>query len=247
MHEPILSPRLAAAAGMVRKGGEICDVGTDHALLPCRLYLDGERKLTAADINEGPLLSAKQTVMHYIGKEDAVRLVLSDGLEKIDYADDVIIAGMGGELIARIVLGCRFLSRDTHFILQPMTKAEILRKELYKNGFYIEKELTARENDRNYVIMSVYYDGESREITDAFAYSGKVTDKEYLSLVCRKLRHTGEWLLIVRYGKKRESCAIQAQEIENNNNNIMIFWGKVMKVSSYLRVSERNTHRFRSG
>ncbi len=44
---------------MVRKGGEICDVGTDHALLPCRLYLDGERKLTAADINEGPLLSAK--------------------------------------------------------------------------------------------------------------------------------------------------------------------------------------------
>ena len=81
MHEPILSPRLAAAAGMVRKGGEICDVGTDHALLPCRLYLDGERKLTAADINEGPLLSAKQTVMHYIGKEDAVRLVLSDGLE----------------------------------------------------------------------------------------------------------------------------------------------------------------------
>ena len=56
MHEPILSPRLAAAAGMVRKGGEICDVGTDHALLPCRLYLDGERKLTAADINEGPLL-----------------------------------------------------------------------------------------------------------------------------------------------------------------------------------------------
>ena len=61
MQEPILSPRLAAAAGMVRKGGEICDVGTDHALLPCRLYLDGERKLTAADINEGPLLSAKQT------------------------------------------------------------------------------------------------------------------------------------------------------------------------------------------
>lgn len=214
MHEPILSSRLAAAAGMVRKGGEICDVGTDHALLPCRLYLDGERNLTAADINEGPLLSAKQTVMHYIGKEDAVRLVLSDGLEKIDYADDVIIAGMGGELIARIVLCCRFLSRDTHFILQPMTKAEILRKELYKNGFYIEKELTARENDRNYVIMSVYYDGESREITDAFAYSGKVTDKEYLSLVCRKLRRAGECCSSSDTAKSEKLCKT-AQEIEN--------------------------------
>ena len=152
--------------------------------------------------------------MHYIGKEDAVRLVLSDGLEKIDYADDVIIAGMGGELIARIVLGCRFLSRDTHFILQPMTKAEILRKELYKNGFYIEKELTARENDRNYVIMSVYYDGESREITDAFAYSGKVTDKEYLSLVCRKLRHTGECCSSSDTAKSEKLCNT-AQEIEN--------------------------------
>lgn len=192
MHEPILSPRLAAAAGMVRKGGEICDVGTDHALLPCRLYLDGERKLTAADINEGPLLSAKQTVMHYIGKEDAVRLVLSDGLDKIDYADDVIIAGMGGELIARIISGCRFLSENTHFILQPMTKVEVLRRELYKNGFYIEKELTARENDRNYVIMSAYFGGEKCEITDAFAYAGKVTDKEYLTAVCERLNRAGE-------------------------------------------------------
>lgn len=192
MQELTLSPRLQAAAGMVRKGGEICDVGTDHALLPCRLYLDGERKLTAADINEGPLLSAKQTVMHYIGKEDAVRLVLSDGLDKIDYADDVIIAGMGGELIARIISGCRFLSENTHFILQPMTKVEVLRRELYKNGFYIEKELTARENDRNYVIMSVYFGGEKCEITDAFAYAGKVTDKEYLTAVCERLNRAGE-------------------------------------------------------
>ena len=213
MQELTLSPRLAAAAGMVRKGGEICDVGTDHALLPCRLYLDGERKLTAADINEGPLLSAKQTVLHYIGKEDAVRLVLSDGLEKIDYADDVIIAGMGGELIARIISGCRFLSENTHFILQPMTKAEILRRELYKNGFYIEKELTARENDRNYVIMSVYFGGEKCDITDAFAYAGKVTDKEYLTAVCEKLRRAGESCAAADT-EKSEKLLSAAREIE---------------------------------
>ncbi len=213
MQELTLSPRLAAAAGMVRKGGEICDVGTDHALLPCRLYLDGERKLTAADINEGPLLSAKQTVLHYIGKEDAVRLVLSDGLEKIDYADDIIIAGMGGELIARIISGCRFLSENTHFILQPMTKAEILRRELYKNGFYIEKELTARENDRNYVIMSVYFGGEKCDITDAFAHAGKVTDKEYLTAICEKLRRAGESCAVADT-EKSEKLLSAAREIE---------------------------------
>ena len=180
MSEPILSARLAAAAEMMRKGGVICDVGTDHALLPCRLWLDGERKLIAADINEGPLLSARQTISHYIGDENAVRLVLSDGLDKIDYADDVIIAGMGGELIARIILGCRFLCKDTHFILQPMTKAEVLRRELYKNGFYIEKELAVKDAGRLYVVMSVYYDGQSRETDDTFAYIGKVRDTAYL-------------------------------------------------------------------
>ena len=180
MSEPILSARLAAAAEMVRKGGVICDVGTDHALLPCRLWLDGERKLIAADINEGPLLSARQTISHYIGDENAVRLVLSDGLDKIDYADDVIIAGMGGELIAKIILGCRFLCKDTHFILQPMTKAEVLRRELYKNGFYIEKELAVKDAGRLYVVMSVYYDGQSRETDDTFAYIGKVRDTAYL-------------------------------------------------------------------
>ena len=180
MSEPILSARLAAAAEMVRKGGVICDVGTDHALLPCRLWLDGERKLIAADINEGPLLSARQTISHYIGDENAVRLVLSDGLDKIDYADDVVIAGMGGELIARIILGCRFLCKDTHFILQPMTKAEVLRRELYKNGFYIEKELAVKDAGRLYVVMSVYYDGQSRETDDTFAYIGKVRDTAYL-------------------------------------------------------------------
>ena len=213
MQELTLSPRLAAAAGMVRKGGEICDVGTDHALLPCRLYLDGERKLTAADINEGPLLCAKQTVMHYIGKEDAVRLVLSDGLDKIDYADDVIIAGMGGELIARIISGCRFLSENTHFILQPMTKSEVLRRELYKNGFFIEKELTARENDRNYVIMSVYFGGEKCDITDAFAYAGKVTDKEYLTAVCERLNRAGENCATADISKS-ERLLSAAEEIE---------------------------------
>ena len=180
MSEPILSARLAAAAEMVRKGGVICEVGTDHALLPCRLWLDGERKLIAADINGGPLLSARQTISHYIGDENAVRLVLSDGLDKIDYADDVIIAGMGGELIARIILGCRFLCKDTHFILQPMTKAEVLRRELYKNGFYIENELAVKDAGRLYVVMSVYYDGQSRETDDTFAYIGKVRDTAYL-------------------------------------------------------------------
>ena len=180
MKQPVLSPRLAAAASLVRKGGVICDVGTDHALLPCRLYLDGERRLIASDIKDGPLTSAKRTLMQYIGKEDAVCLVKSDGLSRIDYADDVIVAGMGGELIAEIVEKCPFLSNDTHFILQPMSKADVLRRELYQNGFEIRCELTAFDNGRLYAVMSVFYTAKKCSIDDVFACAGKITDVTYL-------------------------------------------------------------------
>lgn len=175
-----LSPRLEAIAGFVRTDKAICDVGTDHALLACRLYELGARKIIASDINDGPLHSAEETVMKYIGENSTIELVKSDGLDNIPFAEDIIVAGMGGELIARIVTSCRFLSNDTRFILQPMTKAEILRKELYSNGFEITEETTVQDSGRLYVIMYVRYTGNKKEISLAQAVAGKITDTVYL-------------------------------------------------------------------
>ena len=136
-----LDNRLKTAATLCRSGGVICDVGTDHALLACHLAKNGAKEVIASDINDGPLESARRTVE----QENCtnVRVIKSDGLQQIDYADDVIICGMGGELIADIIEGCRFLSKDTRVILQPMTKAEILRCRLYADGFDIIEERTA--------------------------------------------------------------------------------------------------------
>lgn len=175
-----LSPRLLAAAEFVRCDKSVCDVGTDHALLPCYLYQSGIRDITASDINDGPLIAARETIEKYIGNDCPIKLVKSDGLDNIPYADDVIIAGMGGELIARIVRECKFLNPDISFILQPMTKAEALRRELYSNGFRIEAEKTAKEGDKLYVIMKVSFSGVPQEISDAFSYVGLCRDREYL-------------------------------------------------------------------
>lgn len=181
-----LDSRLKAAADLCRRGVTVCDVGTDHALLACYLAQTGAKSVIASDVRKGPLEAARRTIMQQ--GVDNVAAVLSDGLDKIDYADDVVIAGMGGELIARIIAGCRFLSEDTRFILQPMTKADTLRRELCRSGFEIIKERTAKEGVRRYTVMLVKYTGVKTEPDELFCMCGKITDPDMLRSISAKLR-----------------------------------------------------------
>lgn len=180
-----LTSRLSAAAGLCRRGVTICDVGTDHALLACYLAQNGARSVIASDVREGPLDAARRTIAEQ-GVSN-VTAVLSDGLDKIDFADDVVICGMGGELIMKIISGCRFLSEDTRFILQPMTKAEVLRRELSRSGFEIMEERTAIDGERFYSVMLVRYTGVVSEPDELFCYCGKITDPLMLRHIAGKL------------------------------------------------------------
>lgn len=179
-----LDERLSAAAEMVRSGKRICDVGTDHALLPCFLWERGERELFACDINDGPLEAAQVTAEKYGAR---ITLIKSDGLKNVPPCDDIIIAGMGGELIARIVGDCPFTTFDTRFILQPMTKHEILRRELYKNGFEILEEKCAQASGKVYTVMLVQFTGKKCDVDESFAFFGKNTDSVYISSVNKRL------------------------------------------------------------
>lgn len=181
-----LDSRLSTAASLCRRGVTICDVGTDHALLACYLAQHGAKSVIASDVREGPLSAARRTIAQYGVKN--VTAVLSDGLDRIDFADDVVICGMGGELIMKIISGCRFLSENTRFILQPMTKADTLRRELYRSGFEIMEERTARDGARLYTVMLVRYTGQISEPDELFCLCGKITDPEMLRHISGKLR-----------------------------------------------------------
>lgn len=181
-----LDGRLAAAAALARLDRRICDVGTDHALLPCFLYEQGARGIIACDINDGPLAAAREAVLRH-GFGDGIQVIKSDGLRDIPPCDDVIIAGMGGELIARIVTECRFVGSDTRFILQPMTKAELLRRELYLHGFEIISETCAQSGKKVYCVMLVRFSGKKAEIGERFAFYGKCDDPRYIEAVSRHL------------------------------------------------------------
>lgn len=202
---PSLDSRLRTAADLCRSGVIIADVGTDHAQLACYLAMNGAKAVIASDVREGPLEAARRTVEETGAK--GVTVLLSDGLDKIDYADDVVICGMGGELIAQIIAGCRFLSANTRFILQPMTRPDALRRWLYSSGFETDAERTAYDGGRAYVIMRARYTGEKRDIDDVFALVGTVDDEKYLRLTAQKLLKNAEGM------DRSDGCAEQAEKL----------------------------------
>lgn len=172
-----LSPRLKAAADMVRCGKKIADIGTDHAHLPIFLVENGICVCAvASDVRPGPIANAKANV-ESAGLEDKIQLRLASGLDKVspDEADDIIIAGMGGILIAQLVEAAEWLKDESkHLILQPQSHAEILREFLIKNGYYIERETVCEDAGRMYCAMSVYYSGEAREYPPYYEYYGEI-------------------------------------------------------------------------
>ncbi len=172
-----LSPRLRAAAALVRGDGTLADIGTDHAYLPAFLVLEGIVSYAiASDINKKPLENARETVEHF-SLRDKISLRLSDGLKgyKKGEAVEFVFAGMGGTLISELLASCEWVKDENlHFIFQPQSRAEELREFLYKNGFEILKELALHEGRRYYIAFDAVYTGEIAEYTYADCFLGKL-------------------------------------------------------------------------
>ena len=143
-----LGARLMSIADQVRDSVALYDVGTDHGYLPVALVLSGKtNSAVASDIAPAPLEKAKSTIA-LAGLNDKISAVLTSGLDGIALRDpcDIVIAGMGGEMIASIIdTKPELKSGDKRLILQPMTKAPFLREFLAENGFEIELEFITEE------------------------------------------------------------------------------------------------------
>ena len=162
-HAPILDARLTTAFDFVRLNAVVADVGTDHAYLPAALILQGKAKHAfAADINAGPLAKAKETVNKYHLSEH-IDLCLTDGLHGLEGKGitDILIFGMGGELIAKILEEAPFV-RDSsiRLILQPMTKQAELRRWLADEGFTIVDERLSAAAGKIYQTICAEWCGE---------------------------------------------------------------------------------------
>ena len=172
-----LTNRLFAAASLVKGGGIIADIGTDHGYLPIYLVQTGRISgAIAADIGKLPLENAAKSVEHY-GLSENISLRLSDGLKAFspDEVTEFVFAGMGGTLIAEKLKETPWIKNEKyHFVFQPQSRAEELREYLYLNGFEINKEIAVREGRRVYITFDALYTGEKTDYNLADCFLGKL-------------------------------------------------------------------------
>ena len=166
MNEVRLSARLAEAARLCGEGS-IADIGTDHALLPIKLVLDGHPRAAACDIREGPCERAAANVRKY-RLESSVSVFCRPGLENIEEfaPDNIFICGMGGEMIASILGDSDYpKSSRCRLILQPQSMQDVLRRYLCREGFEIHDESVVLDSGKYYQILTASFDGQVRTLS----------------------------------------------------------------------------------
>lgn len=153
-----LEPRLFELCGMVRGYNRVADIGCDHGRLSCALLQSFDvKRVIAADISETCLKKARK-LAEKCGLLDRMDARCGDGLSVLceGEVDAVIIAGMGGELIADILENSKNTARHVkRFALQPMRGIEKLRRYLYHNDFRIIKDTIIKEGRRWYQLICV--------------------------------------------------------------------------------------------
>ncbi len=154
----------------------LCDIGTDHAYIPIFLVKDKRcKRAVACDIRMKPLVAARRNIRAY-GLEEHIDTRLGDGLEPLgeNEADVIIIAGVGGNMIERILKnGFKKALNADSLVLQPMNDIDMVRRWLYQNGFDIYDEGLIDEGEKIYNVICTRWTGEAKELDPVYYYIGR--------------------------------------------------------------------------
>ena len=208
-----ISKRLCTVADYVRNGAVVADIGTDHAYLP--IYLAQSNKIqraVASDINVGPLDRARINIEKN-GLNNVIDTYLTNGLNGIEKFEptDILICGMGGELIAKIIDESSYVKNNgVRLILQPMTMIKELREYL-SNGFFTFAENVVFEDNKLYQIICVEYDGKEHNLSNAELELGRKNiegnSEEYKLLLFSTIAKKQKKIDGLRLGGQDTSCA----------------------------------------
>ena len=172
-----LSKRLKLIADLVTPGYVTADIGTDHGFVP--IYLLRENiapRVIAVDVSEGSLRKAEENAVYFhlaegvqekyiyngrkkkpvFASSELIEFRLSDGLSGIEpgEAESIIIAGMGGMLMTRILNdGIAVVRSAKELILSPHRDLQTVIDFVESAGFDIAVREEFIDKKKNYTVI----------------------------------------------------------------------------------------------
>ncbi|MDR0929977.1 MAG: class I SAM-dependent methyltransferase [Oscillospiraceae bacterium] len=147
--------RMEAILSLVPPASLVAEIGADHGILSAHLLAAGvAERMIVADISAASLNKARRLfALHEIEERAAFRV--ADGLHAIagEAVGGVVVAGMGGKTIIRMLDTGAHWAKDAALILQPNGDPAPLRHWLMEHGYRIEAERLAREDRRYYIAL----------------------------------------------------------------------------------------------
>ncbi len=154
------SKRIDKIISFVGKNEKVLDIGTDHAYVPIYLYKSGiTTNIIAVDNNDKPLQSAIKNIKKH-DLDGKFEVYKSDGVQNVKHLkeiDTIIIAGLGGNTIAKILKG---KNKDgekikSKLILHPTNHETNLRRALSSLNYkIIDEEIVKEKNINNLIIVA---------------------------------------------------------------------------------------------
>ena len=212
------SIRLKRIASYVRDDSVVLDVGTDHGIIPIYLYEQNpKRKIIATDISKKSLakLDAKIRENSY-----PIKTLVTDGLNGLENigAEDIVISGMGGDLIVRILSKDLDIAKKSRLILSPQSAIIKVREFLIKNGFEILIEDLLEEGGHYYPIISAEYKGKKQDYSALEYRYGKLENHVNKPCLLKKLNEEiskNEKICQIMGNSPRQNARKKALNLEN--------------------------------
>lgn len=174
--------RISTICSYLERCDVFADVGCDHGYCTKFMFENALCKSAViSDISAKSLNKAQTLLSKYI-QSGVLRAVCCDGLREVGDADLVLIAGMGGEEIIKILKEGYIPPK---FVFQPMKNAQILRAFLLEHGCSLSVDDIFKDG-KYYFIIKGSVGGEEQNYSKAQLSFGRQSlknpiFKEYLT------------------------------------------------------------------
>lgn len=217
----MISERLKTIASLVPPAKSLADVGCDHGYLLIEVFQKyGLNYAVAIDNKELPLKNAYDNLKSF-PFFSKVRFSLSAGLEDLkEEVEAIVIAGMGGTLITKILKTGLPKHPHAKYILQANRNLYELRKFLYEEKMEIVSEKIIFEDGQYYEIIVSKAAREPLFYTEADLIFGPILRRTQPPLFQEKLKAELKRLSEIKHPDVLAKIKrIEAELYENKHNH----------------------------